>query len=105
MIKSKLSDLEWEEILSYAVDKELPAMRQYLDRLLYYRSLGTDGCSRPLAFREKRKLDPPCFAVGYIENLESFVEETYKREPKKLMENMKAYCSKLKEEINSFFKK
>jgi len=103
MVKSQISDREWETVLAFCVSQDMNGLHKYLDSLFYTRGLGTDGCSRPLAFREKAHLEHTCFAVGYLDKVLSFViQSNLRNDP---ITNTFNYIEALKEEIRTFFKK
>ena len=107
MVKSFLSDDEWFEILSLMNAQEPERLKLYLNNLLYERGRGTDACARPLHFRENEdKNSSPCYAIGYIDKLMSFLTETSLREADDYLaiQKTREYATKLKEEINRFFK-
>ena len=115
MVKSKLSDDEWSNILAFCTAERWADLKTYLDQLLYLKGLGTDCCARPLAFRldladgkkQDAMMETPCFAVGYLDKIGSYLSETNAREtvPEVTIEKTLKYISKLKEEINRFFNK
>jgi hypothetical protein len=120
VVKSKLSDAEWTEVIGFCTADRWADLRLYLDQLLYMKGLGTDCCARPLALRMmptkepmaaeavRASIDQPtCFALGYMQLIESYIEETDAREtaPEVTIEKTLKYIGRLKEEINRFFKK
>jgi hypothetical protein len=70
-------------------------MVEYLNGLLYTRGLGSDGCHFPIYLRDG--VDG-CFAVGYLNKVESFLYESSKRltDRDAITETIK-YIRKLKE--------
>ena len=106
MIISKLSDDEIVTLSGFINTGNLQNTVQYINRLLYKRNLGHDGCSRPLAFRDKKDMDEPCFAKGYLEKVLDFMKESEKRSPvEKLTCNVEIFIKGMVKEIDQYFKK
>jgi len=101
---NKLSDFEIIQLGSFIASGNIEGVVKYINQLLHKRSLGIDGCSRPLSMRDPKHLEHSCFAKGYIEKIREFVSESGKRLNKdELLKNVDSYCSNLVIEINSFF--
>lgn len=106
MIKSKLSEEEAVQVGAFVTAQDIPGMVKYLNRVLYDRGLGTDGCSRPMALRDKKDMDEPCFARGYLNKVLEFIEESKRRTgDSDTLEKTVNYLNGLLKEIDRFFYK
>ena len=104
MIHATLSDEEKEDLLAIATTNKPINIINYVNKLLKERNLGHDGCSRPIAVRDKKSMKQPCFALGYIEKTEEFLNESLKRmDTVRAISETKAYIQQLKTEIKKFF--
>ena len=105
MVKSLLSDDETETVMALWASGNVISLIKFFNRLLYAKGMGDDLCARPLALRDKEHIALPCFAVGYLDKLMSYTEESHARSPKKFLKETQDYHKKLKAEINRFFEK
>lgn len=106
MTKSRLSDSEKEDILSFVLAENANGVFEYVDRLLYEKGLGTDCCARPIEYREKEHMEHPCFAMGYIEKIEEYFKAiSGRKDIGDPVELTSEYIRILKVEINKFFKR
>lgn len=103
MTISRLSDEETEELLHLAASSQPVGVIKYVNRLLYSKGLGDDRCARPLAFRNRQELESPCFAVGYLDKVSSFMAETAARDPAQAVKKTQEFIAGLKTEITKFF--
>ena len=79
---------------------------EYLDRMLYEKGLGTDGCARPMAARDQQdmKKETSCYAEGYIRKTIEFVENCNQMwPPRKTVDKTLTYLKKLQKEMTEFF--
>jgi len=105
MVRSKLSDEETEVILGLVVRGSHMGVLKYVNKLLHEKGMGTDTCARPWAIRNKKELERPCFAIGYLDRVVDFMTEVNARQPKLVVSQTKKYVEKLKSEIELFFTK
>jgi hypothetical protein len=104
MIHSQLSDNEKEDLLAMAVANKHQPLITYINNLLREKSLGYDGCARPIASRDKKHMKQQCFALGYIEKIEDYLNESLQRmEPMRAIAETKTYITKMKAEIKKYF--
>jgi hypothetical protein len=96
MIKSQLSDEETAAISECLATQDLNKLVEYFNKLLYERGKGADGCTFPIYMRDD--LDG-CYAIGYLNKIESFLFESSRRLTDKdaIVETVK-YIHKLKNE-------
>jgi len=106
MIKSKLSESEVTQVISFASSGDMGGLVKYLNSLLYERGLGTDCCARPMALREEKDTDDPCFAQGYIEKILDYLRQSEARmSDAQAIQNTKKYILSLQQEIARFFER
>ena len=105
MIKDRLSEQEIIDIAPFVATQNLKGLEDHLNRLLYQKGLGTDGCSRPLAFRAEEDTEIPCYAYGYIKKIKEFLNESAKRlEGSQAIKDTLKYINNVQKEIELFFK-
>jgi hypothetical protein len=105
MVQSKLSDEETEIIMGFCAGGRPVQLVKYINRLLYEKGLGSDVCARPFEIRNKQELEHPCFAVGYLSKVESYLIESHGRKPQKAVSDTLKFIGKLKTEITKYFSK
>jgi len=104
MTRSLLSDDETETLMHLSAGGNHVGVVKYVNKLLHLKGMGTDPCARPFAMRSNQKLDPPCFALGYLEVVSSFMKESHARSPKTVVKDVDKFIHNLRLEIIKFFK-
>ena len=104
MTRSLLSDEETEDLLHLSAGGNHVGVVKYVNRLLHEKSQGTDPCARPFSLRKQNQLEPPCFALGYIDTLVAYLRDSHARAPQTVVADVEKFADKLKLEITSFFK-
>jgi hypothetical protein len=102
MKTEKLSDEEIESISFAFGTGDISKLIEVLRKLLYNRSLGAEVCARPVSFRKQEQMKEPCFAIGYLNSIIEYIEETQKRKLDVAKETT-LYINKIIEEISSYF--
>ena len=103
MVRSMLSDEETEMLFTMCAQQQPVSIIKFVNQLLYTKGQGTDTCARPWALRTKQELATPCFALGYLDKVQSFMHECQVRNPQTAVEETQKFIKLLMAEITSFF--
>ena len=116
MRQNLLSDREIEDVFSLSAAGKHTELVDKVNRMIRERSRGDDRCARPLAIRGKDQMLEPCFALGYMDKIIDFIDNTVNRvviaddavERKaqnmvEVISDVREYVQNLRKEIRGYF--